>query len=101
RQQQAFAAPQQAVDMTLPERQPPRHYRHRLEQAVGVMQAPVRQRQRLLTPAVDQRLDPGLKVRHGRPQRRRRNASVPLVPPKPKELESASSIFMLRASFGT
>jgi hypothetical protein len=30
-----------------------------------------------------------------------RNTRVPLVPPKPKELESATSIFMRRASFGT
>jgi hypothetical protein len=34
-------------------------------------------------------------------QWKRRNASVPLVPPKPNELESASSIFMSRAVSGT
>ncbi len=30
-----------------------------------------------------------------------RNTSVPLVPPKPKELEMATSIFIWRAVFGT
>jgi hypothetical protein len=34
-------------------------------------------------------------------QWKRRNASVPLVPPKPNELESATSIFISRAVFGT
>ena len=32
---------------------------------------------------------------------RRRSTSVPLVPPKPKELDMATSIFMLRAVPGT
>ena len=34
-------------------------------------------------------------------QWKRRNASVPLVPPKPNELESASSILISRAVPGT
>ena len=34
-------------------------------------------------------------------QWKRRNASVPLVPPKPNELESATSIFISRAVPGT
>jgi hypothetical protein len=34
-------------------------------------------------------------------QWKRRNASVPLVPPKPNELESATSIFISRAVWGT
>ena len=32
---------------------------------------------------------------------RRRNTKVPLVPPKPKELDMATSIFMSRGVFGT
>jgi hypothetical protein len=31
----------------------------------------------------------------------RRKMTLPFVPPKPKELEIAASIFMLRAWFGT
>jgi hypothetical protein len=34
-------------------------------------------------------------------QWKRRNASVPLVPPKPNELERATSIFISRAVLGT
>lgn len=34
-------------------------------------------------------------------QWKRRNASVPLVPPKPKEFDSAASIFISRAVPGT
>ena len=42
---------------------------------------------------------PGLAVDED--QWKRRNASVPLVPPKPNELESAASIFISRAVLGT
>jgi hypothetical protein len=34
-------------------------------------------------------------------QWKRRNASVPLVPPNPKEFDSATSIFISRAVSGT
>jgi len=44
----------------------------------------------------------GLAVDEGRGgQWKRRNTRVPLVPPNPNELETATSIFISRAVFGT
>ena len=45
----------------------------------------------------------GVHGRHGRRsvQLTRRNTRVPLVPPNPKELDNTTSIFILRALWGT
>jgi hypothetical protein len=61
----------------------------RAEDAVAERQPAVERGNRIAGDAVDE------------DQWKRRNASVPLVPPKPNELESATSIFISRAVFGT
>ena len=61
------------------------------EYPVAEGEAPVGRGNRSRSNAVDE----------DRGQWKRRNASVPLVPPKPNELESAASIFISRAVFGT
>ena len=67
----------------------PGAYRERAEDAVAEGEPAIGRGNRIDRFAVDE------------DQWKRRNASVPLVPPKPNELESASSIFMSRALPGT
>ena len=75
--------------MTRPVERAPAHHAQRAEDAVAKREAAVRDRDRARGRAVDE------------DQWKRRNASVPLVPPKPKEFDSATSIFISRAVFGT
>ena len=69
------------------------------EQAGIALRMPCRQRQQV-EPAGE--LAPR-RQRRGHPTRaqRLRNTRVPLVPPKPKPLETATEIFFSRATFGT
>lgn len=88
-----------------------------LEETITILKSPIDDLDQILIPAINhnpQWLDADCgriqsRIHHLRffngtvekSNQSRRKISVPLVPPKPKELESATSIFISRAVLGT
>mgnify|MGYP001767483054 CR=1 FL=1 len=74
---------------------------HRLEEAVAVREAAVERAEQpaLRTVHPDERV--GRCELHRRRRQTRRKTTEPLVPPKPNELDSATSMFRSCATFGT